>query len=139
MARWLKQLFGGDRPRAPKTVDEAMAAFGSLIERYPVAIMDVSMLPVPKKQMKALLKALYAKATSSQVQNHIEVGFTLLCMFQEGVGPTPVDGNFAPKGAAPTDAEIAKLDRWLAWQKRSTAEAEDLLAEWKRYLAGEPI
>lgn len=77
------------------------------------------MLPIPKKQMKAVLKALYAKATSPELQNYLAVGFTLLSQFQEGVGPIPIDGGAKFKGQLPTDAELAKLDRFLAWHKLS--------------------
>lgn len=120
-----------------KTVDEVISAYGALIEKYPLAIMDIAMLPAPKKQMKVLLKALYAKATTAELQNDIAVGFTLLSQFQEGVGPTPIDAvTFGDKAA---QADIARLDKWLAWQQLSMTEAEALLAEWKRFLAGEPI
>jgi hypothetical protein len=122
---------------APKTVDEVISAYGALIEKHPAAIMDVAMLPAPKKQMKVLLKALYAKATTTELQNHIEVVFTLLSQFQEGVGPTPIDA--VTFGDKPTQADIAKLDKWSVWHKLSIAEAEALLGEWKRFLAGEPI
>jgi hypothetical protein len=34
---------------------------------------------------------------------------------------------------------MKKLDKWLAWEKLSLAEAEILLAEWKQFKEGEPI
>jgi hypothetical protein len=97
------------------------------------------MLPIPKKQMKVLLKALYAKATTAELQNYIEVGFTLLSQFQDGVGATPIDARVMSLGQLPTQTDIAKLEKWSAWQKLSLAEADALMAEWKRFLAGEPI
>ena len=125
-----------EKPQAPKTVDEVISAYGALIEKHPAAIMDVAMLPVPKKQMKVLLKSLYAKATTTELQNHIEVGFTLLSLFQEGVGPTLIYPVIP--GDKPAQADFAKFDKWLAWHTQSTAEGEALLAEWKRFLVGEP-
>jgi len=122
----------------PKTVDEATSAFASLIEKYPVAIIDVSMLPVSKNEMKVLLKALYAKATTPELQNYLAVGFALLSHFQEGVGPGPIDAPALPKDR-PTNADVANLDKWIEWQRRANAEGEDLLAEWRRFLGGEPI
>jgi hypothetical protein len=107
--------------------------------KYPVEVMDVSMLPIPKKQMKALLKALYAKATTSEQQNYIEVSFTLLSQFQDGVGPLPSDPRTKFKGKIPTDAELAEMKKSTEWLTRSLTEAESLRAEWKRFLTGEPI
>ena len=98
------------------------------MEKYPIAVLDVSMLPTPKKQMKVLLKSLYAKATTPEIQNYLAVGFTLLSQFQEGVGPTPIDGTV-----------LAQLDQYLAWAKVTEADADSLTAEWRRFLAGEPI
>ncbi len=136
MVGWLKRTFGGEKP---KTVDEVMSAYGALIEKYPTAIMDVAMLPIPKKQMKVLLKGLYASVTTAELQNHIEVAFTFLSKFQEGVGATPIDGRITARGKLPTQPDIAKLEKWMAWEDLSLAEARDLMAEWKRFLAGEPI
>jgi hypothetical protein len=130
-------------PRAtepPKlTVEDVVSAYGALIEKYPLSIMDVSMLPLPKQQMKIVLKSLYAKVTSGDLQNFLTVRFTLLSQFQEGVGSTPIDGGTKFKGELPTKAELANLDKWLKWQSVSAAEMESLSAEWKRFLAGEPI
>jgi hypothetical protein len=125
------------QPPKPKTVDEAISAYGSLIEKYPTAILDVAMLPVPKNKMKVLLKAIYAEATTVELQNSIEVGFTMLGHFQEGVGRTPID--VAPLGKNATQADIAELEKWSLWHKLATNEVKALLAEWKRFLAGEPI
>lgn len=136
----LERTASGEYKEPPKkTVDEVVSAYGALIEKYPIAIMDVSMLPIPKKQMKAVLKALYAKTTSPELQNYLAVGFTLLSQFQEGVGPIPIDGGAKFKGELPTADEFEKLNRFLKWQKLSLAEADNLSAEWKRFLAGEPI
>jgi len=85
-----------------------------------------------------LLKALYAKAASAEMQTYFEVGFQLLSKFQDGVGATPVDAVISG-GKLPVQADLDKLDKWLAWHKLSLAETEILMAEWKRFLAGEPI
>ena len=116
-----------------------MSAYRDFLVKYSIAMMDTSMLPIPKKQMKVLLKALYAKVATAELKNYIETGFTLLSKFQEGVGPTPIGGRAPFKGKLPTQAEIAHLEQWMAWEKVSIAEAEALTAEWKRFLAGEPI
>jgi hypothetical protein len=135
MLRWLKKTFGGQQR---DTVEEAMSAYGSLLEKYPLAIMDIAMLPIPKAQMKVVLKALYARATTAEQENTIEIGFMFLSKFQDGVGSTPIEGvTFG--GKLPTQADIAKLDRWTAWETLSLAEAKILVTEWERFRAGEPI
>ncbi len=126
------------KPQLP--VGDVMDAYGKLLEKYPLSIIDVSLLPLPKTKMKIILKALYAKAASPEQRNSLEVAFVLLSKFQDGVGATPVDGKLLrgdPK--AILKANKALLDKWLPWQKLSSAEAEILLAEWKRFKAREPI
>jgi hypothetical protein len=49
-------------------------AYGKLLEEYPLSILDDSMLPLPKAEMKILLKALYAKTSNPQLADHIETG-----------------------------------------------------------------
>ena len=117
-----------------------MSEFGGLLEKYPLAIIDISMLPIPKVKMKVILKTLYAQARTTQEQNMFETGFMFLSNFQDGVGATPIDGRL-PEGnpMADVNASIAILDKWLPWQKLSVAEMEILLAEWNRFKQGEPI
>jgi len=126
-------------PPSEKTVEDVVSEYGALIEKYPIAILDASMLPIPKKQMKVALKAAYAQVTSPELHHHLEVGFILLSQFQEGVGPTPIDGGAKFKGELPSDGELANLKKWSAWQNICAAEADNLSAEWKRFLAGEAI
>lgn len=45
MIEWLTRVFGREQP---KTVAEVMSAYGEIIEKYPIEIMDISMLPAPK-------------------------------------------------------------------------------------------
>jgi hypothetical protein len=81
----LKGAFGKKR-----TVSDVTEAYGKLLENYPLSILDVSMLPLPKTDMKILLKALYAKTSNPQLAGHIETSFMLLSKFQHGVG-APVE------------------------------------------------
>jgi hypothetical protein len=136
MIKWLKQIFGGERQQ---TVADVMATYGGLLEKYPLALLDVSMLPTSKTKMKALLKALYAKARTAEQRAWFEAGYMFLSKFQDGVGTTPID-NTLPKGDTKADLEAgaAKLDKWLQWEKLSLAETEILMAEWMRFKTGEP-
>ena len=54
MLEWIKKTFGGEQP---KTLGDVFEAYGALLERYPTAILDSSMLPMSKAKMKVLLKA----------------------------------------------------------------------------------
>ena len=102
-------------PKKKKTIEEVITAYTTLLKQSPVAVIDVSMLPIPKKQMKVLLKSLYAKATTPELKDHIEASFMFLSAFQEGVGPRPIE---------------------MAWEKLCMTEADALQVEWKRCLVG---
>jgi hypothetical protein len=134
---WARSSSGAEKPTTPKTVDDVLSVYGALLERYPLAVMNVAMLPILKKQMKVLLKGLYAKAATADLQNTFEVGFHLLSHFQEGVGATPIDGRTASAGQM--EAKMAILKKWMPWNTLAMAEAKVLEAEWNRFLAGEPI
>ena len=136
MIGWLKKTFGGEQ----QMVGDVMSAYGELLEKYPLAILDISMLPIPKAKMKIVLKALYAKANNVEQENVFETGFMFLSKFQDGVGATPVDGKLLDGDVkANSKANMAILDKWRSWEKLSMAEMEILLAEWKRFKEGEPI
>ena len=130
-----------ETPKQPPetTVASAMETYRLLLVEHPVAILDTAMLPIPKTQMKVLLKSLYAKVPTAELRNHIEQGYMFLSNFQDGVGRVPIDGGIKFSGAVPTQAEIAQLEKWSAWQKVALAEMDVLSAEWARFKAGEPI
>jgi hypothetical protein len=127
------------RTEKPKTVADVMAEYGALLEKYPAAVLDISMLPFPKTQMKTMLKGLYAQHTDPDLQRWIELGYVFLSRFQDGVGPVPIVCDLKATGTVPTKAELAKFDRWHQWEKLAFAEMEFLMAEWKRFKAGEPV
>jgi hypothetical protein len=122
------------------TVNGVISAYGALLEKYPLSILDTSMLPIPKTKMKVLLKSLYAKASSPEQQNLFETGFMFLSNFQDGVDARPISGKLS-KGDAKANlkTDMAILDKWMRWEKLAFAEMEILLAEWRRFEEGEPI
>ena len=137
MIGWLKKTFGSE---PPKTVSEVMSVYGGLIEKYPLAIIDSSMLPITKTKMKALLKVLYARAGSAEEENLYETGFMFLSKFQDGVGAVPIDGKLINGDIMENlPSNMAVLDKWMSWEKLSLAEMEILTTEWKRFKDGEPI
>jgi hypothetical protein len=132
MLDWLKRVFA-----KKQTIGDAIGAYGALLEKYPSAIIDVSMLPTSKPKLKGLLKALYADTTDAEFANHIEVAFMSLSKFQYGVGSIPIDCTLgAGTSRADMAADSEKLEKWLPWAKLSSAEAEILLAEWDRFREG---
>lgn len=96
--------------------------------------MDVAMLPISKRRMKILLKALFAKATTAEQQSTIEASFTLLSLFQEGVGATRINARVARSGGLPSQPGIPNLGNWVAWDEVCAAEADALRAEWKQFV-----
>jgi hypothetical protein len=134
MFDWLKGAFA-----KKQTVNDTVEAYGKLLEEYPLSILDDSMLPLPKAEMKILFKALYAKTSNPQLADHIETGFMFLSKFQHGVGAPVGSPNLKGTSKEEMAADIKLLDNWLMWGKLSLAETEILMAEWKRFKEGEPI
>jgi hypothetical protein len=122
------------------TVTDVISAYGELLEKYPLSILDVSMLPIPKTKMKVLLKSLYARTSDPTQRSSFESGFLFLSNFQDGVGATPISGKL-PSGDAMANlkADMAILDKWKPWANPAYAEMEVLFAEWRCFKEGEPI
>lgn len=137
MFSWLKKTFPREQPMQ---VADVLSAYGALLETQDYAVKDVSLLPVSKTKLKALLKSLYARTSNAELKSHLEVAFMSLSMFQDGVGPTPINGMLLPSGGIENmEADMAILKKWMPWQNLVTAETEILLDEWTRFKAGEPI
>jgi hypothetical protein len=136
----MPELQRGGKRSAELTVTDVISAYGELLEKYPLSILDTSMLPIPKTKMKALLKTLYARASNPEQKNMLEKGFMFLSNFQDGVGATPISGKLSTGDAkANLKANMAILEKWMPWEKLSFAEMEILLSEWTRFKEGEPI
>jgi hypothetical protein len=137
---WNSRRMSEQKPRPDRTVGDVMTAYGALIEKYPLSILDISILPTSKTNMKVVLKSLYAQANSNEEKALFEAGFMFLSKFQDGVGATPINGKLQSGDIkANLNANMAILSKWIAWEKMSMAETEILAAEWRRFLRGEPI
>jgi hypothetical protein len=129
-----------DRQSPELTVTDVISAYSELLEKYPISILDTSMLPIPKTKMKVLLKSLYARTSDPAQRSMFETGFMFLSNFQDGVGATPIRGKLSSGDAmANLKANMAILDKWKPWENLAYAEMEVLFAEWKRFKEGEPI
>jgi hypothetical protein len=131
-------VFGWLKGAKEQTVGDVMEAYGALIEKYPIAILDVSALPLPKAKMKALFKAMHSQQAKPEFQKYFEDGFMFLSQFQDGVGPVPIDGKLLDGDLkANLDTNIAILDKHALWQRLALAELDVLEEEWRRFKSGD--
>jgi hypothetical protein len=100
--------------------------------------MDESWLPVPKKKMRVVFKAAWKMAPTAEMRNYVEVAWTLLSMFQPGVGRIPVDA--AERDGTPESLKM--LHEYLRLSERSKAESDRDYAEMREFtranVASEP-
>jgi hypothetical protein len=123
-----------------KTADDVISTYYQLLRKYPSSILDISMLPVSKEKMKALLKVMHADAINEEQRKRFMTGFIFLCRFQPGVGASPVDGKLLHGNLEENlEANIKILEKWMPWDKSSVAEAEKLLEEWRYFLKNDSI
>jgi hypothetical protein len=104
------------------------------MDRHPMAILDTSRLPLSKANMKLVFKIAWLDETDTRKRNVIELGYTQLSQFQDGVGDKPLDRML------PADADAKKslaiLDAYLKFSDASTKEAEILLMEFRDFKRG---
>jgi hypothetical protein len=122
MFGWLNRK--GPTQQKPNRLSDAvpsiLSAYGDLLAKYPTAIMDASWLPVKKQIMVEVFKVAWLNSKSDEARNWIEVGWTLLPNFQEGVGDVPLTPDL-PEGL-PTKETMANLDKYVMWAKLADAE-----------------
>ena len=110
-----------------KAVPDIMARYGKLMEEYPLAVLDTSKLPLPKPEMKTLLKVAWRMAADDYMRDAVEAAYVHLSQFQDGVGDRPIEhklpDEFDPKKV------MAALDPWLAWSDKTMDELKQLAAE----------
>jgi hypothetical protein len=112
-----------------------MGTYDEVLSKYPSSILDVSVLPLSKTDMKIILKALYTNASNEEQKKRVQECFMRLSFFHDGVGPAPIDkGLIRGDLIENLDANIDIIDRWTAWQKLLFADAEILLLEWKQFM-----
>lgn len=126
-----------DISKKPKTamvdVEETIARYGELIEKYPASYIDETWLPASKDQMRVAFKAVWQSAP--ELRNSVEVGWALLHIFQPGVGQMPICPT-APKD--PRDKQgMARLERYLALDKKAETERKSDAAEMKAFIGNQ--
>lgn len=114
---------------------DAVVRYRAIMEQQGTAILDASKLPLPKAEMKLVLKAAWRAAPNANARDAIEHGYLNLAHFQEGVGDERVDIELPPGLDLARDAVL--LDAWLAWSKKievDTAQLHEELNKFKRAL-----
>ena len=121
MFRWFK------KPSSSTPDLEAIVhALGALMDKYPTQVLDTSMLPLPKTEMKAAIKEAWL-ASDLPTRKILEAGYVFLAQFQDGVGDRPIDSAIRP-GMSPREV-LAVLKPAQEWNKRCASEGDILLAE----------
>jgi len=74
-------------------------------------VLDTALLPLPKPQLKAVLKRSWSAASPAQRQA-LEVGYISLANFQDRVGSKPISLTLSHDAA----------DTAIAWMKRTSKD-----------------
>jgi hypothetical protein len=112
-------------------IENAVAAFGALLSRYPAHVIDTSALPASKEQMKTYLKAAW-KLSRPEQRDTIELGFLHLADFQNGVGSRPICLALSSAELTPHDV-ISALASANIWMQTTSAEMRALRAEFDEF------
>ena len=129
--------FKSSKPKKPRDltvadIGDILAKYGELLEKHPTAFMDESWLPVPKDEMRRVFKAAWKIAPTSEMRDYVEIGWTLLSMFQPGVGAVPLDAAM-PRDVSPES--IKPLERFVELSKAAQAESDRDLKEKREFIA----
>ena len=113
--------------RLTREILKVVSTYGALMTRYPQAILDTSKLPLPKTEMKLLLKQAWLLNDDPHMRDAMEIGYVGLSQFQDGIGETPIDPTL-PANADPNKT-LAVLEPYLAISGKVHQESAELLAE----------
>ena len=114
-----------DKPRELTfdVIADVVEKYGTLLEKYPTAYVDESLLPLPKDEMRRLLRAAWKVAANSKLRSAIEVGWVSLHRFQPNIGSTPVDA----------DPGLKTLNRFVEINKIAQPEMDHDFEELKAF------
>jgi hypothetical protein len=133
---------------SPQSAEDAIRKLAALMETYPSAILDTTMLPLPKAEMKTALKQAWLRIESAKWRNWLEVGYIILSNFQDGVGPRPCQQPVFPPNKDPEllrdwlrsdagKANMAALEIWQRWNDLAIKESDFLLSELNQWKAAQ--
>jgi hypothetical protein len=75
MFGWFKAKQSEPRALSFDVIADVMEKYGALLEKYPTAYLDESLLPLPKEAMRRVLRQAWKLAPRPQLRNAIEVGW----------------------------------------------------------------
>lgn len=119
-----------------KAALKAVADYGSIMETQGTAFLDIFKLPLPKEQVKEVLKKAWQVAPDDEVREYIEFGYANLRCFQPGIGDRPVDGALS-SGQVSKDSlrqDEISLRRWLELEQSTQAELKKLIDELNQFI-----
>jgi hypothetical protein len=97
--------------------------------------MDESWLPLPKAEMKTVLKIAIAAERDETRRDWLRGGWVLLSEFQPNIGDEPVSCDLPEK---PTPEALKTIERYMSVAKQAQAEREQSMLELKEFLATLP-
>jgi hypothetical protein len=125
-------------PQGPTFADIAkiIQAYGKALEDSAGGFADVTALPLPKEQMKVVIKLAWVGETDAKRKEQLEAGFMLLSDFREDVGPVPIRRELGTDVAFLMSAEgRAKVTTVTDLGSAAFAESTKLLAEFGAFKA----
>ena len=99
-----------------------VAAYGKLLEKHPLGILDSKLLPLPKPRMKSMLKLAYRRARTEGERRRIEQLYIGLSSFQSGIGDIPIDPDKPGSARHLQAAAHRSLMRQIAEESRALLE-----------------
>ncbi len=131
-ARFVREI--EERAQREHALLVVVDAYGALLERYPGLYIDAKRLPLPKNEMKAVLRGAWSLKSDPQWRKAVEIGYVSLRRFQEGIGDDPVgDLGSGHAGELPAFGRGTKVLENMkarqAWDAKTADEARTLMAE----------
>jgi hypothetical protein len=96
--------------------------------------MDVTMLPVPKEQMKVALKVAWVAESDERRKEALEAAYLVLSYFQEDIGPVPFELGSDPNFLMSKDGR-ARVELAARLHKAATVETGELAADFRAFKA----
>ena len=111
---------------------ELVAAYGKIIEKYPISFCDIDFLPSEKSELKKALKSVWA-VSDSATRSHLGATYVLLFQFQLGVGDQPIHSDISGLDHSDPLQLVEALEPFLNWSQTTQNEQDELLAEWRDF------
>ena len=125
MLGWLKRRPDPSKPEVTEFLKQMpliLGQYGGLLDKYPMAFIDETWLPVNKLTMKAVFKMAWLMYPEPRHRGAVERAWMSLSYFQPGIGDAPIDCQISP--GRPAHEVIKIMEPYL----RLSAAAKDSAA-----------